>query len=223
MAAARLIQSWSYLTASDTLDGFLGSASPLPSSFDPSHVQTDVLTSVRSVPPTESHTALLYQTPNSTPVSIDDELQHILNQLGPNELADSGTISNADQSDFNNISPFPSRLPSSTSDYSMFETRTGSWSNPHAGLGHYYSGPPSGGSEWEIDYQSNPSRPASASPFPGDFDRHDDFKAFQESTSAFAPPLASDLKQHENDFGTFPESTSNHSALYWDSDLVGTQ
>ncbi|KAJ7808643.1 hypothetical protein B0H13DRAFT_2385696 [Mycena leptocephala] len=71
-------QSWSYLTASDTLDGF----------FDPSHVQADVPTSVRNVPPTESHT-LLHQTPNSAPVSID---QHILNQLGPNELADSGTI-----------------------------------------------------------------------------------------------------------------------------------
>ncbi|KAJ7940026.1 hypothetical protein B0H13DRAFT_1850229 [Mycena leptocephala] len=141
-------QSWSYLTASDTLDGFLSSANPPASSFDPSHaVQADVPTSVRTVPPTESHT-LLHPTPNSAPVSIDDELQHILNQLGPNELADSGTvgdISNADQFDFNSISPFPSRPPSSASDYSMFETHTGSWSNPDASLGHYYSGPPYSG------------------------------------------------------------------------------
>ncbi|KAJ7323299.1 hypothetical protein DFH08DRAFT_817869 [Mycena albidolilacea] len=48
------------------------------------------------------------------------------------------------------------------------------------------------------------------------------FEAFQESTSAIAPPLASDLEQHENDFETFSEPTSNQSALDWDSDLVGT-
>ncbi|KAJ6537183.1 hypothetical protein B0H19DRAFT_1079553 [Mycena capillaripes] len=29
------------------------------------------------------------------------------------------------------------------------------------------------------------------------------FEVFQESTSAIAPPLASDLEQHENNFGTF--------------------
>jgi hypothetical protein len=62
------------------LDGFL----------DPSPVQADVPTSVRTVPLTESHT-LLHQTSNLAPVSIDDEMQHISNQLGPNELADSGT------------------------------------------------------------------------------------------------------------------------------------
>jgi len=107
----------------------------------------------------------------------------------------------------------------------MFETHPGCWSNSDANLGHSRSGPPSSGSEWELysDYQSNPSRPASASPFPGDFDWHDDSsEVFQESASAFAPPLASDLEQRENDFGTFPESTSNHSALDWDLDLVGT-
>ncbi|KAJ6552464.1 hypothetical protein DFH09DRAFT_1497303 [Mycena vulgaris] len=72
------------------------------------------------------------------------------------------------------------------------------------------------------DYQSDPSRPASASPFPGDFDWHDEsFEAFPEPTSV-APALASDLEQHENDFGTFTESTSNYSALDWDSELVGT-
>ncbi|KAJ6520814.1 hypothetical protein DFH09DRAFT_1331639 [Mycena vulgaris] len=214
----------SYLTASDTLDGFLGSASPtvFAPSFETSHaVQADIPRSVRTVPPTELHT-LLHQTLNSTPVSIDDEWQQILNQLGPNGLAESGTvgdISNADQFDFSSISPFPSRPPSSASDYNMFETRTG---NPDASLGHYYSGPPSSGSEWEIDYQSDPSRPASASPFPGDFDWHDEsFEAFSESTSV-APALASDLEQHENDFGTFTESTSNYSALDWDSELVGT-
>ncbi|KAJ7926846.1 hypothetical protein B0H13DRAFT_2313099 [Mycena leptocephala] len=187
-------QSWSYLTASDTLDGF----------FDPSHVQADVPTSVRNVPPTESHT-LLHQTPNSAPVSID---QHILNQLGPNELADSGTIWNADQFDFNSISPFPSRPPSSASDYIPGVIRMQA-----SGIITLA----------RLPVESNPSRPASASPFPGDFDWHDDSsEAFQDSTSAFAPPLASDLEQHENDFGTFPESTSNHSALDRDSDLVGT-
>ncbi|KAJ7777498.1 hypothetical protein B0H14DRAFT_3587522, partial [Mycena olivaceomarginata] len=116
------------------------------------------------------------------------------------------------------ISAVPSRPPSSAS--ALY-----SWSNPDAAsLGHHYSGPPSSGSEWEMysDYQSNLSRPASASSFPGDFDWHDDLGAFQESISAFAPPVSSDLEQHENDFGTFAESTSNHSALDWDSDLVGT-
>ncbi|KAJ6568493.1 hypothetical protein B0H19DRAFT_1348928 [Mycena capillaripes] len=48
------------------------------------------------------------------------------------------------------------------------------------------------------------------------------FETFQESTSAFVPPLASDLEQYEQDFETLPESTSNHSSLDWDSDLVGT-
>ncbi|KAJ6541306.1 hypothetical protein B0H10DRAFT_2392116 [Mycena sp. CBHHK59/15] len=96
------------------------------------------------------------------------------------------------------------------------------WSNPDASLGRYSSGPPSSGSEWEMysDYRSNPSRSVSAPPFPDDFDWPDDgFEAFQESTSAFAPLLASDLEQHENNFGTFSEPTSNHD---WDSDLVGT-
>ncbi|KAJ6552465.1 hypothetical protein DFH09DRAFT_1280954 [Mycena vulgaris] len=140
----------SYMTASDTFDGFLGSASPtaFAPSFEPSHaVQADIPTSVRTVPPTELHT-LLHQTLNSTPVLIDDEWQQILNQLGPNGLAESGTvgdISNADQFDFSSIPPFPSRPPSSASDYNMFETGTG---NPDASLGHYYSGPPSSGS-WQ--------------------------------------------------------------------------
>ncbi|KAJ7110858.1 hypothetical protein C8R44DRAFT_883329 [Mycena epipterygia] len=165
----RFNQSWPHLTASDTLDSVLGSAYPPASSFHPSHVPATVpvFTSVRTVSPTYSHT-LLHQTPNSA-CSIDDELQHILDQLGLNELVDSGT--------FGNIS----------------------------------------------DYRSNPSRSVSATPFPDDFDWPDDgFEAFRESTSAFAPPLVSDLEQHENDFGTFSEPTSNHSALDWDSDLFGT-
>ncbi|KAJ7857931.1 hypothetical protein B0H14DRAFT_3637442 [Mycena olivaceomarginata] len=138
-------QSWPYLTASDTLDSVLGSANPAASTFHPSHVPATVpvFTSIRTVSPTYSHT-LLHQTPNSAQ-SIDDELQHISDQLGPNELVDSGT--------FGNISGF---------------------------------------------------------------------EAFQESTSAFAPPIACDLEQHENDFGTFSEPTSNQFALDWDSDLVGT-
>ncbi|KAJ6536393.1 hypothetical protein B0H19DRAFT_1079888 [Mycena capillaripes] len=193
--------SWSYLSTSNSLGDGL-SANPPASFFDPSPTQADVPTSVRTIPPTESHT-LLHQTLNSVPVSMGDELQHILNWLGPYELTDTRTIS---------VSPFPSHPPSSASDYSMFETHTGSWSNPDASLGHYYSGLPSSG---------------------GDFDWHDDsFEAFQESTSAFVPPLASDLEQHEqglrfrreqysyrrNDFETLPESTSNHSTVDWDSD-----
>ncbi|KAJ7920535.1 hypothetical protein B0H13DRAFT_1867448 [Mycena leptocephala] len=71
---------------------------------------------------------------------------------------------NADQFDFNGISPFPSRPPSSTSDYSMFETHPGSWSNSYANLGHYHSGPPSSGTRLsakgkkaETDTQGNRS------------------------------------------------------------------
>ncbi|KAJ6533572.1 hypothetical protein B0H19DRAFT_444062 [Mycena capillaripes] len=124
-------QSWLYPAASDSLDGF----------FDPSPLQADVPT----VPPTESHT-LLHQTSDSVPVSIDDEMQYIFNQLGPNELADSRNIWNADQFDFNGISPFPSRPPSSASDYSMFETHPGCSSNSDANLGHSRSSPPSNGS-----------------------------------------------------------------------------
>ncbi|KAJ7924266.1 hypothetical protein B0H13DRAFT_2315663 [Mycena leptocephala] len=78
-------QSWPYLTASDTLDGFLDHR-PFKPMFLP-------------------------------PVSTDDEMQHIFNQLGPNEFADSGTGWNADQFDFNGISPFPSCPPSSASVY----------------------------------------------------------------------------------------------------------
>ncbi|KAJ6581726.1 hypothetical protein B0H19DRAFT_1369986 [Mycena capillaripes] len=168
-------QSWPYPAASDTLDGF----------FDPSPLQADVPT----VPPTESHT-LLHQTSNSVPVSIDDEMQYIFNQLGPNELADSRNIWNADQFDFNGISPL-------SSSPTLERERLHCSSNSDANLGHSHSGPPSSGSEWELysDYQSNPSRPASASPFPGDFDWHDDSEVFQESASAFAPPLASDLER----------------------------
>lgn len=90
----RFSQSWPHLTASDTLDSVLGSAYPPASSFHPSHVPATVpvFTSVRTVSPTYSHT-LLHQTPNSA-CSIDDELQHILDQLGPNELVDSGTFGN---------------------------------------------------------------------------------------------------------------------------------
>ncbi|KAJ7440473.1 hypothetical protein B0H11DRAFT_2292867 [Mycena galericulata] len=219
--------SWPHLTASDTLDSVLGSAYPAASSFHPSHVPSTVPV-VRTVSPTYSHT-LLHQTPNSAR-SIDEEFQHILDQLGPNELVDSGTFGNtsntdADQFEFNSISPFPSRPPSSASDYSMFETHASAWRNLDASLGRYSSGPPSSGSEWDMysDYRSNPSRSVSAPPFPDDLDWPDDgFGAFRESTSAFAPPLASDLEEHENDFGIFSEPTSNHSALDLDSDLVGT-
>ncbi|KAJ7868340.1 hypothetical protein B0H14DRAFT_3585160 [Mycena olivaceomarginata] len=190
-----------------------------PASVDLSHVQANALTSVQTIPSTES-LIVFHQASNSAPVgSINDELPDIFNQLGPNELAGNGTVGDI------SISAVPSRPPSSASDYSMFEMHPDSWSNPDAAsLGHHYSGPPSSGSEWEMysDYQSNLSRPASASSFPGDFDWHDDLGAFQESISAFAPPVSSDLEQHENDFGTFAESTSNHSALDWDSDLVGT-
>ncbi|KAF7359827.1 hypothetical protein MVEN_00708000 [Mycena venus] len=116
-------QSWPYLTGSDTLDGFFGSAQ-LPASVDLSHVQANALTSVQTIPPTESLT-VFHQASNSAPVgSINDELQDIFNQLGPNELAGNGTvgdISNADQFDFDSISAVPSRPPSSASDYSMFE------------------------------------------------------------------------------------------------------
>ncbi|KAJ7869348.1 hypothetical protein B0H13DRAFT_2557776 [Mycena leptocephala] len=212
-------QSWPYLTASDTLDGFL----------DPSPVQADV-------PP---------------PVSIDDEMQHIFNQLGPNELADSGTSWNADQFDFNGISPVPSRPPSSTSDYSMFETHLGSWSNSYANLGHYHSGPPSSGMIISPTHLDPPLYPRFRVILTGMTSKLQtatfaelmhtccsSSEAFQESAS-LAPPLASNLEQHEkrvsqalifadllnrcSDFGTFLESTSNHSALNWDLDLVGTQ
>jgi hypothetical protein len=68
------------------ISGSIGHARRL----DPSPVQADLPTSVRTVPPTESHT-LLHQTSNLAPVSIGDEMQHIFNQLSPSELADSGT------------------------------------------------------------------------------------------------------------------------------------
>jgi hypothetical protein len=94
LLTVRFSQLWPYLTASDTLDSVLGSANPAASSFHPSHVPATVpvFTSVRTVSPTYSHT-LLHQTPNSAQ-SIDEKLQHILDQLGPNELVDSGTFGN---------------------------------------------------------------------------------------------------------------------------------
>ncbi|KAJ7907591.1 hypothetical protein B0H13DRAFT_1879424 [Mycena leptocephala] len=73
----------------------------------------------------------------------------------------------------------------------MFETHTGSWSNPDASLGHYYSGPPSSGMVISPTHLAPPLHPRFRVILIG-------MTSFQESTSAFAPPLASDLEQHEN-------------------------
>ncbi|KAJ7732229.1 hypothetical protein DFH07DRAFT_781006 [Mycena maculata] len=175
------------------------------SPFHPSHVPATVpiFTSARTVSPTYSHT-LLHQTPNSA-CSIDDELQHILDQLGPNELVDSRT--------FGNIS---------------------AWSNPDASIGHYSSGPPSNGMIIGPTHLAPSLRPRFLMILIGltsklqavtfaelTHMRCSGFEAVRESTSAFAPLLASDLEQHENDFGTFSEPTSDHSALDRGSDFVG--
>ncbi|KAJ7793554.1 hypothetical protein B0H14DRAFT_2622722 [Mycena olivaceomarginata] len=172
-------QSWPYLTGSDTLDGFFGSAQ-LPASVDLSHVQANALTSVQTIPSTES-LIVFHQASNSAPVgSIYDELPDIFNQLGPNKLVGNGTVVS-----------LPSHLAHPQAPAIIFLEQSGCRKSRPSLLRPAF--------EWN-DYQSNLSRPASASSFPGDFDWHDDLGAFQESISAFAPPVSSDLEQHENAF-----------------------
>ncbi|KAJ6545678.1 hypothetical protein B0H19DRAFT_1380185 [Mycena capillaripes] len=126
-----------HLTASDTLDSVLGSANSPASSFHPSHVPATVpvFTSVRTVSPTYSHT-LLHHTPNSAQ-SIDDELQHILDQLGPNELVDSGTFGNISDYRSNpsrsvSAPPFPGDFDWPDVGFEAFQESTSAFAPPLA-------------------------------------------------------------------------------------------